>query len=176
MHDASSPLPAESSGVEPDSGSASKIIGNAEAMEAYLYAHIPLAAAMGVRVREAGIGSTVLEAPLEPNRNHRATAFGGSLSALAILAGWTVVNCVLRARDIAGSIVIQRSRQHFAEPVAEAFRAVCEGPTPAAMARFIEGVERYGKGRIRLRVAIHTADDRHTGTFEGDYVVDASGA
>lgn len=171
MHDASSSLPKENTA---DNNPASNLIGNAEAMEVYLHTHIPLAAAMGVRVREAGVGSTILEAPLEPNRNHRATAFGGSLSALAILAGWTVVNCVLRARDIAGSIVIQRSRQHFSEPVAEAFRAVCEGPTPAAMARFIESVESYGKGRLRLRVAIHT-DNRHTGTFEGDYVVDATG-
>ena len=173
MADAPNQLPCDLD--PPGKESPSTLVGNAEAMELYLHKHIPLAAAIGVRVRAARPDETVLEAPLPPDRNHRSTAFGGSLSSLAMLAGWTVVHCILRARDIAGTIVIQRSRQHFSEPVTDAFLAACQGPTPAALAHFIESVERYGKGRLRLKVAIHSRDTLK-GSFEGDYVVDATGA
>ncbi len=173
MADASNRLPRD---LDPSAEeSSSTVVGNAEAMELYLHKHIPLAAAIGVRVHAAKPDETVLEAPLSPNRNHRATAFGGSLSSLAMLAGWTVVHCILRARDIAGTIVIQRSRQHFSEPVTDAFLAACHGPTPAALAHFIESVERYGKGRLHLKVTIHSRN-ACKGSFEGDYVVDATGA
>src|SRR5690606_33240492 len=56
--------------------------------EAFLHAKIPLARAMGVRVERCDSEGLVLTAPLEPNHNHLGTAFGGSLAALATLAGY----------------------------------------------------------------------------------------
>ena len=79
------------------------------AVEAYLHEHIPLSAAMGTRVVRADPAEVRLEAPLEPNLNHRATAFGGSVAALAILAGWTVVHLRLRTEGVEARTVIQRS-------------------------------------------------------------------
>ena len=47
-------------------------------VQTYLHDHIPLSAAMGAGVSQADTEIVRLSAPLEPNLNHRATAFGGS--------------------------------------------------------------------------------------------------
>ncbi|WP_436054037.1 YiiD C-terminal domain-containing protein [Phenylobacterium sp. LjRoot225] len=49
--------------------------------------------AMQVEVIAAKTDATILRAPLEPNINHRETAFGGSVSALAILSDASLWNC-----------------------------------------------------------------------------------
>jgi thioesterase domain-containing protein len=55
-------------------------------LERYLHQHIPLSEAMQVSVVEVHPEHVVLSAPLAPNINHRETVFGGSASAVAILA------------------------------------------------------------------------------------------
>ena len=79
------------------------------AVERYLHDHIPLSAAMGARVLSAIPEGVVLQAPLEPNLNHRDTDFGGSVAAMAVLAGWTLVHIRLRAEGMEARTVIQRS-------------------------------------------------------------------
>mgnify|MGYP006388543281 CR=1 FL=1 len=69
----------------------------ADELERYLHREIPLSAAIGVRVEVAGPGGVVLAAPLEPNVNHRGTAFAGSISALGMLTAWATVQLRLRA-------------------------------------------------------------------------------
>ncbi|MFB3040360.1 MAG: YiiD C-terminal domain-containing protein, partial [Candidatus Poribacteria bacterium] len=61
------------------------------ALEEYLHEHIPLSKAIGVKVVEADSAGVTLSAPLAPNINHRETVFGGSASAVAILAAWTLL-------------------------------------------------------------------------------------
>ncbi len=60
---------------------------NLQGIESYLHREIPITAAMGIRVESYNEKELVLTAPLEPNHNHLGTAFGGSLSAIATLAG-----------------------------------------------------------------------------------------
>ena len=52
-----------------------------------LHEEIPLTKAMGVEVNSYDGHCLVLSAPLDPNTNHKDTAFGGSLYSLAVLAG-----------------------------------------------------------------------------------------
>ena len=61
-------------------------------LERYLHEHIPLSKAMGVSVLSVGEEAVTLRAPLAPNINHRETVFGGSASALAILAAWSLLH------------------------------------------------------------------------------------
>ena len=83
--------------------------------EAFLHAKIPLARAMGVRVERCDSEALVLTAPLEPNHNHLGTAFGGSLAALATLAGYAFLWRELRDPD--AHIVIRRSELDYRHPV-----------------------------------------------------------
>ncbi len=64
---------------------------DARELERYLQDRIPLSRAMAVEVRTASPAGVTLFAPLAPNINHRDTVFGGSASALAILAAWSAL-------------------------------------------------------------------------------------
>ena len=75
----------------------------------YIHEHIPLSKAMGVSVVAVEDDAITLQAPLEPNLNHRQTVFGGSASALAILASWSLLHVRLHGQGIADRLVIQRN-------------------------------------------------------------------
>jgi len=61
-------------------------------LEQYLYEHIPLSLllAMQICVVDVRDDSITLRALLAPNVNHSNTIFGGSASAVAILAAWSL--------------------------------------------------------------------------------------
>ncbi len=138
-------------------------------MEAYLRKHIPLTAGMDVRVLEAGPEGVRLEAPLEPNLNHRQTAFGGSVAALGILAGWTLIHVRLRAEGYVTRTVIQGSAVHFDAPIHGSFRAVCGRVGDEAWNRFIRALTRRGKGRLHVAGHIES-EGKIVATFSGAYV------
>ena len=140
-----------------------------EEVEAYLREHIPLSASMDIRVVDAGPHGVSIEAPLEPNVNHRATAFGGSVAALAILAGWTLVQLRLRAEGLVTRTVIQKSAVTYDAPIHGAFRAVSEPVEDEAWERFTRAITRHGRGRIRVTVNV-VADGRAAASFCGAYV------
>src|SRR5688572_18436898 len=94
--------------------------------EAFLHQQIPLTQAMGVTVESWDGQLLVLHAPLEPNHNHLGTAFGGSLSALATLAGYCLLWLVLGDRQ--AHIVVRESTIRYRSPVRGALRALCRLP------------------------------------------------
>jgi len=140
-----------------------------DAVQRYLHEHIPLSSAMETRVTAATSREVVLEAPLAPNLNHRATAFGGSVAALAILAGWTLVHLRLRSERIEARTVIQRSDVRYLAPVEGTFDARAAEPTPDAWRRFLASLRRWGRGRIRISVQIREAGAL-VGSLDADYV------
>lgn len=142
---------------------------SASEVEAYLKEHIPLSAWMDIRVLEAGPDGVDIEVPIEPNLNHRSTAFGGSVAALAILAGWTLVHLRLRAEGLTTNTVIQSSDVRYDAPIHGAFRATT-GPIEAtAWQRFTKAIRRHGKGRVHLSVTVW-ADGGPAAAFSGAYV------
>lgn len=141
-----------------------------EALEAYLRSHIPLSAAMDVRVERADPGGVTLSAPMEPNINHRDTVFGGSASALAILAGWALVHVRLdRDWSSPHRIVIQRNEIEYLAPIEGRFRARAPAPEAAAWDRFLRILERRGKGRIEVTAELLVGDEV-VGRLTGQYV------
>lgn len=123
-------------------------------LEAYLREHIPLAAAMDVTVDRADPEGVILSAPLEPNINHRDTVFGGSASALAILAGWALVHVRLSPMERHHRIVIQRNETEYLAPIHGRFRARAFAPDPDAWDRFLRTLKRRGKGRVHVDVEL----------------------
>ncbi len=118
---------------------------------------------------EAGATGVTIEAPLEPNVNHQSTAFGGSVAALALLAGWTLIHLRLRSEGLATRTVIQSSTVRFDAPVLGTFKAVCGPVADDAWERFTRAVRRRGKGRLHVVVNVE-ADGRVVASFQGAYV------
>jgi thioesterase domain-containing protein len=125
-------------------------------IEAFLHARIPLARAMGARVEACDADAFVLTAPLEPNHNHLGTAFGGSLAALATLAGYACLWHALDDRD--AHLVIRRSEIDYRHPVTGPLRAVCRQPQEGELESFRATFAKAGKARIDLDVTIGEKD------------------
>lgn len=117
----------------------------------------------------------VLEAPLEPNVNHRSTAFGGSVAAVAILAGWTLTDLALRRAGWTVRTVIRSNSVLYDSPIRGLFRATCGPPDPDGWERLVRALGRRGKGRLTVPVEI-TSEGRCAATFEGVYVALAGSA
>lgn len=139
-----------------------------ESTEYYLHEHIPLSREMGVAVVSCGAGGVTLSAPLAPNVNHRHTAFGGSVSALAILAAWTLVHTRLQSVG-AYQVVIQSNAIEYRAPVLGEFEARCAAPANAEWERFEQTLTRRGKARLSLGVDVYTGAVL-AAVFRGEYV------
>jgi thioesterase domain-containing protein len=138
-------------------------------IEQYLHRHIPLSAAMGVRVRVATPDRVELAAPLAPNINHHETLFGGSGAAIATLCAWTLVHLRLRHDRVRAQLVIQRNAMSYDEPVEGDFTAVCARPDEETWRRFLTMIERRGRGRITMNAQL-LYRSRAVASFEGDFV------
>ena len=140
----------------------------ADALTRYLHDHIPLTRHMGIVVTEAAPDRVVLAAPLAPNVNHRETAFGGSLSGAAILAGWTLLHVRLSPRGRRHRLVVQESTTRFEQPADGPFEAVCELRDDSEFERFIAMLNRRGRARIALESRIECRGEvvaRHAGRY-----------
>jgi thioesterase domain-containing protein len=138
-------------------------------LETYLHAHIPMSLAMQASVVRASPEAVVLSAPLAPNINHRDTVFGGSASAIAILAAWSLLHMRISAEGLASRLVIQRNTMSYEEPIAGTFTATAQAPDAQAWAQFLRVFKRKGKARITVASVLHF-DGAVAGRLEGEFV------
>jgi thioesterase domain-containing protein len=135
----------------------------------YIHEHIPLSRAMGVAVVSVEESTVTLQAPLAPNINHRHTVFGGSASALAILAGWALLHVRLQAAGIADRLVIQRHVMEYQQPILGQFTARSMLESPERWQQFTAMLSRRGKARITV-LAVLEHLDRVAARFTGEFV------
>lgn len=132
---------------------------------------LPITGALGIAVVSAPPGGLVLQMPLAPNRNHKGTAFAGSLSALTTLAGWSLLWLALREAGDHAHVVIQDSTMRYLRPVHSDALATAEAPDEAAMEHFWAGLRRHGRGRVTVEVVVRDAHGVEVAAFTGRYVV-----
>lgn len=125
---------------------------------------------MGIQVVECNSKQVVLTAPLEPNINHKCTAFGGSLYSVAVLCGWSFIYHHMQLNQLHGHIVIQHSEVDYKIPVDGEIKAICNLDDSAVLQRFLKTYQRKGRARIKLMVKI-LFDDKDAVVFSGHYVV-----
>jgi thioesterase domain-containing protein len=130
---------------------------------------IPLAGAMGVQVRRLDEQLLEVTAPLAPNRNHMGSAFGGSLQALATLAGWGVTLIASGDPD-AHHVVIRDAQMRFLEPVRGELSAVAARPSAGAVAAFHATLAARGRARLTVPVTIRGPGDAVAARFVGEFV------
>ncbi|MEW6707239.1 MAG: YiiD C-terminal domain-containing protein [Pseudomonadota bacterium] len=138
-------------------------------LERYLHDHIPLSRAMGVTVLAVDEHGVTLQAPLAPNINHRETVFGGSASALAILAAWSLVHTRMLREGLAGRLVIQRNSMDYDQAIEGDFSARARLEHPGEWPRFTQMLARKGKARVSV-AAMLEHDGTPVGRFTGEFV------
>lgn len=137
-------------------------------LEHYLHDHIPLSRAMQVAVVRADEEAVVLRAPLAPNINHRDTVFGGSASAVAILAAWSLLHVKLQGAGLQRRLVIQRNSMDYLLPIAGDFEARASVDAPAWRA-FTRMLARKGRARIEL-ASVLVYGGQEAGRLTGEFV------
>ena len=124
---------------------------------------------MQVTVVEASLQQVVLTAPLAPNINHRETVFGGSASAVAILAAWSMLHRGLAGEELGSRLVIQRNTMDYLAPIDGDFAAVALAPARPAWESFTRMIRRKGLGRIKQTAALHY-QGQVAGALAGEFV------
>ena len=142
---------------------------DARELEAYLHAHIPLSAAMQVSAIAVDATGVTLAAPLAPNINHRDTVFGGSASAVAILAAWSLLHTRMRAEGIAARLVIQSNAMDYLLPIAGDFTARSALAEPDQWPRFVRTFARMGRARLRVTAELES-DGQVAARLSGEFV------
>ncbi len=142
-------------------------ISNSEEITRYLHEKIPLTRTMGVKVETYNSEKLILSAPLEANHNHLGTAFGGSLAAIATLAGYSLIWLELGDRD--SHVVIKSSSIQYRYPVRGDLHAVCKRLDQNELDAFRTKFARTGKAGIDLSVTIEE-NDRVCVDFQGLFV------
>lgn len=137
--------------------------------EQFLHQQIPITEAMGFCVTEFTPDRVCVRARLEPNRNHKGTAFGGSISCLMIACGWSMVFANLKPLAPDAHIVIQKSSIQYLRPITEDFTAVCEITDTAAREVFFTTYQKRQKARWGLQVRCYK-DGELLAEYEGQYV------
>jgi thioesterase domain-containing protein len=123
------------------------------AAEEFFHARIPLTRTMGVRVVPDQEHAFALEAPVALNSNHLQTAFGGSIAAVATLAGYGFLWLELGG-DSAAHVLVRESTIRYLRPVRETIRAVCVRPVAEEIERFRATLQAKGKARVTLHVRV----------------------
>ncbi len=141
-------------------------------LQQYLYEHIPLSQAMQVEVSSAGQDSILLSAPLGPNINHQETVFGGSASAVAILAAWSLVQVRLKQAGIRNELVIQRNTMEYELPISGAFTARSQVQEKDWLA-FMRTLQRKGRARITVSSVLEF-NGQPAGRLQGEFVAFAA--
>ncbi|MGM0589481.1 MAG: thioesterase domain-containing protein [Bacteroidota bacterium] len=132
---------------------------------------IPITQHMGIAVDSYDGDQLRLTMPLQPNLNHKLTAFGGSINALTTLAGWGLVWLILKENDIEGHhIVIQDGHTQYYEPVvSETIYAVAPKPSERRIEALVQMYARKRKARLKLYSFIYQ-DGEPVVQFNGRFV------
>ena len=134
---------------------------------------IPLSQIMGVQVISWHDRQLRLQFPLQPNINHQASMFGGSMYCAAVLAGWGWLHLALREEGIDTThIVVQSGHINYPRPVThDCIIALCEAPDAKAWQRFLMTFHKHGKARLSLISRVLTENGEDGAVLAGQFVL-----
>lgn len=120
----------------------------------WLYNSIPLTGAMQIQQLDFDGHTLELHVPLSPNVNDKGTGFGGSISALATLAGWCLTTLYLRGQGLDCDVVIADAHQSYKAPIKDAFSARVSLPSQGERDHLLNRIAERGRGRLDLEIEV----------------------
>jgi thioesterase domain-containing protein len=140
-----------------------------EEFEKFLHDQIPITKGMEVGVEEFNTSKVRLSAKLAPNINDKGTAFGGSISSLMTLCGWSMAFMIMMETDPLAQVVIQKSNINYLVPITGDFSAECVLGDGEVKEQFLDMYSERKKGRLKLKVRCYSGDTL-SAEYEGMYV------
>lgn len=125
-----------------------------EEVEKYLFENIPLTKLMGISVNKFDENEIVLSTPLSINKNHKGTAFGGSLVTVLTTNCWLMAFKHFKNLDANCHIVIGKSEVEYKKPVTKDFFSSCQILDVKELEVAKEFFRKKGKSRIELEAEI----------------------
>ena len=136
----------------------------------FLYEQIPITEKMKFEVIQFEPSVVKMLARLEPNFNHKCTAFAGSINSLMTLCGWGIVYANIQEFAPNSHIVIQRSNIEYLSPIEKDFLAECHIDNKHDIDKLQLTFNKFKRARIKLNVYCKD-QNRFLSKFEGQYVV-----
>ena len=132
---------------------------------------MPITGALGITVAELDDHRLSLRMPLDPNRNYQGTVFGGSMAALATLAGWSAVWLMMERDGISATLLVQDSSIRYLHPARSDVMAEVEHPAGTAWQEAVQTHRRHGRARLEVQVMVRDAAGAKVAEFSGRYVL-----
>lgn len=146
------------------------LVQNSHLLTEFFDNHLPITDFMGLTVEHYNGQQLVLHAPLGPNINDKATAFGGSLYNAAVMACWGMIYLHSQARGLRCNQVVAEGKIKYKAPVQGDIRAICQAPSTDQLADFYAAFDANGKASIWLSATIECSG-RVAVEFEGKYAI-----
>ena len=119
---------------------------------------IPMTQAMGITRCEYSEGVLSLSAPLDPHKNAKGTGFAGATTALATLAGWSLITRYTQALGLDCEAMVVESQAKYLRPVTQDFTAKVQLPSDEICQEFQRQLKQKGRARMPLEIIITEAD------------------
>ena len=123
-------------------------------LEAFIRSRIPVADFMQLSVLQLLPDRVELAAPLEPNRNVHGTLFGGSGTAIALVAAWSLVHARMQAEGLNAPLVVARQTTHYFKPVTGRVTAQAVFDTAQAWPEFARRLAEGHRARVGVVVEL----------------------
>lgn len=131
-------------------------VDSAASLEKTFHEMIPISRAMGLTVVSYADGELIVKAPLAPNQNHQHSAFGGSLFAVAALAGWGLMQLKLSELMLDCNTVVMGGEVSYQRPVYDDL--VCRCALPAGSEAVFQKLIEKGTATTTLTASFYTND------------------
>jgi len=145
-------------------------ISSIDELQNVFHQQIPITNHLGLQVSSYENETLRLFAPLQENINHKASAFGGSIYSVCVLAGWGLLYLKMKEEGLKGHIVIYESNISYQQSITSDFTSECRLENQADFERFLNIYKRKKKAKLRLTSRILIEDETCV-EFNGTYVV-----
>jgi thioesterase domain-containing protein len=143
---------------------------NTSELEKYLFNCVPIAQSLGIKVIESTPTVVSTMTPIQPNKNHLNTVFGGSSSMVCILTAWSLFQNRIIANHLDGQIMIRKQTVNYFKPITSNFLCHANFNEDLDWSAFQNVYSRTNKARLAITSRIYQ-DEQLAVEFEGVFVL-----
>ncbi len=138
--------------------------------EKYLFKSIPVAKALGIKVKVLESNHASISAPIDLNKNHLNTVFGGSSSMVCILTAWSLFQNRIIANQLDGQLMIREQKVSYFKPITSDFVCHAYFNDDLDWDSFLNAFKEKNKARLEVTAKIYQ-DEKLAVELKGVFVL-----